>query len=536
MRNGKPLFNLQTTIAVFACIVVAVALLVTDIFISNRVMDNTYESLSTEAVKIARIAANSAEVKEALTGKPDQQAIQEYAEQLRAISDVRFIVVIDMQRIRHSHPTTTKIGEYYAEHDAEQAFNGKETTSIENGSLGRSLRAFAPVFAPDGQQLGVVLVGIMLDSVAAAVEESRGSIFVGVIGGLAVGVIGALILARNIKKILFGLEPFAIAQMFEERSAMLQSVREGILAVDKESRLTIVNDEALRLFHQAGIEGPAIGKRVDEHVPNTRLQNVLKTGVPELEQEQDLNGTILLTNRVPVTVDGEIVGAIATFRDKTEMRQLAEKLTGVHNYAEALRSQTHEFMNKLHVILGMIRMQCYDQLTSYVNQIAQQYQAEVGTVVRKIKDPVLAGFLLGKMSRARELGTDFQLSGESMLPEPAEPLLVHDLITIMGNLIDNALDAVGNAAVKEIYLHIAVSSGWLVLEVSDSGVGLSAEQEQLIFTKGFSSKGVNRGLGLYLTKRCLERLQGTIDIQSGPTPGATFIVTLPYQCKERYFD
>lgn len=536
MKRDKPLFRLQTKIAVFACLVVALALLVADIIINDKISDNARLSAASESIEIARIIAQSPTIIESLSGKRDVEDIQVFTDKVLSVSEVRFITVMDMNRIRKSHPNPSLIGTYYEEDDVNPVLDGKENTSINQGSLGVSLRAFSPIFAPDGQQIGVVLVGILIASVQEAVDNSRAGIYVAVGVGLLVGILGSLALARNIKKSMFGLEPFAIAKTFEERSAMLQTVREGILAVDKDSHISIVNEEARRLFHQAGIVGDPIGKKVDEYVPNTRMQAVLVNGQAEFDQEQDLNGIIILVNRIPIIVDGEIVGAIATFRDKTEMRQLAEKLTGVRIYAEALRSQTHEFMNKLHVIIGMVRMGYYERLTSYVSQISNHYQVEVGYVVKKIKDPVLAGFVLGKLSLVREAGAEMILSKDSFLPETAEPEVVHDLITIVGNLINNALEAVEHSALKQISVDFSYDNDILTIEVGDTGTGIEEEVKKSIFVQGYSTKGNDRGLGLYLIERSVQRLGGTISVSSTVGHGSVFQVVMPYWSKEGYID
>lgn len=536
MRTKKPLLSLQATIAIFACIVVALALLVTDIIINERVSETDRLKASDEAIEIARIVANSPVVIEGLSGKREERDIRLFTQKVLDVSEVRFITVMDMNRIRKSHPDVEQIGTYYGEKDVDPVFEGKETTSVNHGSLGVSLRAFVPVLGSDGQQVGVVLVGILLESLQATIDSSRQGIFVGVGVGMLVGILGALILARRMKKIMFGLEPFAIAQLLEERSVMLQSVREGILAVDGESRMTIVNEQAIRIFHKAGLTGNPIGKKVEEYVPNTRMVNILQVGEAELDQEQDLNGIIILANRIPLIVEGEIVGAITTFRDKTELRQLAEKLTDVQIYAEALRAQTHEFMNKLHVIIGMVRLGDYERLTSYVSQVAHQYQVEVGYVVKKIKDPVLAGFLLGRLSLAREHGAEMILSEESFVPEPAKPEMVHELITIVGNLINNALDAISESTTKNICVHFFCENDILTIEVSDTGTGIDEEVQKNIFAQGYSTKGTNRGLGLYLIKQSLARLGGEICVVSTVGKGAMFKVNIPYHSKEGYFD
>lgn len=536
MRRKKALFSLQMTIAMFACSVIAVALLATGIIIVGNLSEHAEVNAREEALEIARVVANSQGVIEALNGTRNEKEIQVFANKILNVSDVRFITVIDMNRIRKSHPNSEKINQYYEEEDILPALEGKETTSVTRGSLGVSLRAFTPVFTDDGKQIGVILVGIMIDSVQEEFANNRSGIYGGVGVGILIGVFGSWVLARKIKKVLFGLEPFEIAKLFEERSAMLHSVKEGILAVDMDSRVTLINEEALRLFQQAGIHGDPVGLKVDEYVPNTRLKNVLETGEAELDQEQDLNGSIILTNRVPVIVNHEIAGAIATFRDMTEIKNMAERIIGVSIYAEALRAQTHEFMNKLHVIQGMVHMQYYDRLNEYVNQIASNYQIEVGALVRKIKDPVLAGFIFGKLSRAREVGVTMKISEDSFLPEAAEPEIVHELITIIGNLLNNALEELKDAAVKCIQIEFFWEKDVLMIGVSDTGAGIKREEQHKIFSKGYSTKGTDRGMGLYLIKRSLERLNGQITVISEEGQGTLFRVMIPYLSKEENFD
>lgn len=531
MKTHQPKIGLRTKIAVLICGVVAMALLVTNVLISADVSANRQDALEDKARDIARIVATSQIVIAGLSGYGDEKQIQSYAEQIRQVTGVEFIVVMDMNSIRKSHPDASKIGQKFVGGDETEALQGKEYTSLAEGTLGPSLRAFVPIIDAEGKQIGAVSVGILLNSVQQAVEQSRRSVSFAVIFGLAVGITGALLLAQSIKKTLFGLEPYAIAKLLEERNAMLLSVREGIIAVDKHARITIVNGEAARLLKQAGVTGNPIGQNVEDFVPNTRLQNILNTGCSELNQEQDLRGITILTNRVPIQVNGEIVGAIATFRDKTEIRQLAEQPTGVRNYAEALRAQAHEFMNKLHVILGMVRLESYDQLGRYITEIAQKYQCEIGFIVRCIKDPVLAGFLLGKLSHAREFGVDLTIEEDSYLLEPADSDLVHELVTIMGNLVNNALEAVNDSTVKCVRLECLYDEGFLEITVSDTGPGLTESQKQQLFQKDYSSKAENRGIGLFLVQQSLARVGGTIEVFSELGQGTQFMVCLPYRSK-----
>lgn len=532
MRTSKPFFSLQTIITLLVCGVVALSLAVTDILISQKVAENTQQNLADKATTIARIVAHSPLVIEALNGQRAETEIQPFANDIRQTTAVEFVVVMDMQGIRKSHPDINKIGHPFVGGDEGAALKGQEYVSSAQGTLGMSLRAFTPIVSSTGEQVGAVAVGILLNNVNQAVIQSRLIIYIGVGFGLLVGVIGALFLARKIKNIMFGLEPREIAKMLEERSAMLQSVREGILAIDADSRITLANAAALRLFNQAGILGDPLGKKVADCVPNTLMNNVLKTGCAELDQEFDLFGITIVTNVIPLCVNGKSVGAIATFRDKTEIKQMAEELTGVLLYAEALRAQAHEFMNKLQVILGMVHMKYYDQLSTYIRKIAHQHQSEVGFIARHIKDPVLAGFILGKMSYAREVGADLVLFEECFFPAPADPEVIHEIVTVFGNLVDNALDAVVDCPLKRIDVNFSYEDDVLSLEVRDTGPGINNELKSQIFTKGYSTKGPNRGLGLYLVKRSLNRLNGRIEIVSEEDQGTLFKVSLPYESKD----
>ncbi|KIL37466.1 histidine kinase [Cohnella kolymensis] len=532
MRLNNRFFSLQTTIIMLVCGIFILALFVTDFLISGRIAATVQNNKIEKTSDIARMVANSPVVMEGLLDKEKEGAIQPFANRIKEVTNVDFITVMDMQGIRKSHPDPGKVGKRFVGGDEGRVLQGFEHVSTATGTLGVSLRSFVPVYAADGRQVGAVSVGILLVNVKQAIADSRMIIFAGIgVGGL-VGLLGAWLLARKIKKILFGLEPHEIARLLQERSAMLQSTKEGILAVDINGTITLVNAEAVRLFQQAGLEGDPIGKSVKQFLPNSPMETLLQKGEVVLDQEYDLGVSTWLINRVPISIAGKTAGAIATFRDKTEITSMAEQLTGVQMYVEALRSQAHEFMNKLHVILGMVHMGYHDQLTNYVNQIAGHQQNEVGFIVRKIRNAALAGFILGKLSYAREVDAELTLSGDSVLPEPDNPEVIHELITIVGNLIDNALHAVQGCARKAVDVCFDYENMGLTIIVSDTGPGIPDHHKSHLFTKGFSTKGDNRGLGLFLVQRSLKRLGGTLDFTSKPEQGTRFTVTIPYAGKE----
>jgi len=525
-------FKLSTIIICLVCLVVLVSLMITDLLISNTVSENIRKHQDEKARMVARTVATSQIIIDALEDDQKTKVIQEYTKEIQSATDMMFIVVMDMNGIRQSHPNPEQIGKHFVGGDEKEALKGKEYVSRSRGTLGDSLRAFTPIYNETGEQIGVAAVGISLMSVEEALGRSNRSILTVTVLGLLVGVIGAILLARYIKKILFGLEPFAIAKIFEERSTMLQSVREGIIAVDSQQTITLVNQSARHIFHKAGLPQNPIGMKIHEFLPSTRINQVLESGKSELDEEQIINGVSILFNRVPLVMNGEVVGAISTFRDKSDVKQLAEQLTGVKTYAEALRAQSHEFMNRLHVILGMVQMKYYDDLLDYIRMLVGHQNQELGNLAQHIKDPALAGFLMGKLSYAREENVELMIEVNSLIPEPADPKIVHELITILGNLIDNAIEAMGDSSDKILDVTLQYGDKFLTMEVSDSGPGIPEELQGSLLEKGYSTKGENRGYGLYLVKKSIESLGGEWNIDSKLLLGTEIHIRIPYVVEE----
>ncbi|SDZ51444.1 two-component system, CitB family, sensor histidine kinase MalK [Evansella caseinilytica] len=523
-------YKLRTIIIFLVIVVVSMSLLFTDLLVTRSVGENIMIDQEEKALMAARIVANSEIVQRGLTEKKSEE-VQRYANEILAATDVLFVVVMDMNAIRYSHPNPEKVGKSFEGGDEVDALKGQEYSSIGTGTLTTSLRSFTPVVNENNEQIGVVAVGISLEHVEQTLNRSHRNVIIGSLFGILIGVIGAVLIAHYIKKILYGLEPFTIAKTFEERNTMLQSVHEGIIAVDKDAKITLVNKTGLRLFAKAGLKEDPIGMEITEYMPPTRLDRVLKTGKPERNEEMEFNGISFLVNRVPLVVDKQIIGAISTFRDKTEVNELAKQLTGVKGYAEALRAQSHEVMNKLHVILGMVRNEAYDELNSYILQLVNHKNNEIGLVSKNMKDPVLAGFIIGKLSHARENGIKLKFINETELPAPASADTSHDIITILGNLIDNAVEALADSEVKKIEVKLSYSENQLTMRVEDTGRGIKRGQLADIFEKGFSTKGEHRGYGLYLVRKSIDKLGGSLLIDSFYGEGTVFNVEIPYEAE-----
>lgn len=522
--------KLSFIIILFVCLVVIVSLAITDLLISNSVTENIRDNQAEKAMIVSRTVAKSHIIRSGLQEGEHSSAIQDYTMEIQKAADVMFVVVMDMNGIRKSHPNPSLIGKRFVGGDEQAVLEGQEHLSTSVGTLGESLRAFTPVYNEEGEQIGAVAVGISLENVRAALANSHEKIILGSIIGILVGIIGAILLARYIKRILLGLEPSAISRLLVERSTMLQSVHEGIIAVDLDATITLVNKSALQIFKNAGLPKNPIGMKISDYMPSTMLDRVLEKGEAELDEEQTINGVTILVNRVPLVVNNQVVGAISTFRDKTEVNRLAEQLTGVRTYAESLRAQSHEFMNKLHVILGMVRMGYHNELSDFIRKLVDHRNQEAGMITQKIKDPALAGFLMGKLSYAREEGVSLIIEGDSSIPQPANENMTHELITIIGNLVDNAIQALSECMEKRILVKLDYTKQQLHISVRDSGPGIREDLFTKVYEKGFSTKGENRGYGLYLVKNSIQKLGGSIEMKAKDNE-MVFEVTVPYQRK-----
>ncbi len=528
MNFGKRYISLQNVIIIFVVTVVIAALSATGFLLANATAHNIESHQAEKAMGIAQTVSEVPLIKEALEGKAQNKDAQNFTKKIRKDTDILFIVVMDMDGNRKTHPNAELVGKPFVGGDEVPALKGNKYTSIAEGTLGLSLRAFHPVYDDEGEQIGAVSVGISLKNVKEAVRRSQYVIYAGMGVGILMGVMGAIYLARRINRILFGLEPYRIANLLEERNAMLESVREGVIAVNPKHTIVVANAEAVRIFQKAGLPSDPVGKKVDEYLPVSRLIRILQSDKPEYDQESDINGLPILVNRVPVKVNGQIVGAISTFRDKSEIKALAEQLTGVRTYADALRAQTHEFMNVLHVITGMVHLKEYDGLEKYLRKQTKLYQSETGSVSKIVKDPVIAGFLLSKGSYARENQVKLTLSSNLALPVAADPNTAHHMITILGNLIDNAFDAVKINAAKHVAVSINYDGATCTIKVKDNGKGIHERIRSNIFQKAESTKGPNKGFGLFNVRQSVRMLGGTINFESDEATGTSFIVKFPY--------
>lgn len=481
------------------------------------------------ALAVARVVATDGDVIEAFSTPEPQSIIDPIAEHFRAATGAEFIVVANTKGIRYSHPNPQLIGKSLLDdpgEDPQAVFSGRTFVGIQNGSLGQSMRAKTPIRDLHGKVIGLVSVGISEQKISETLRSHLVVYLLPAILGLGLGLTGAVLLSRRVKRQTFGLEPGEIAGLLEQREAMLHGVREGAVTVDTAERITMINDEAQRLL---GVDPEAVGRRLSAVLPAGRVQEVLTGKTQGLDEIIVLRDRVLVVNRMPVELRGRAIGAVITLRDRTELDTLARELQDVRGLADALRAQEHEFANRLHVIGGLVELGKYEEAVRYINRQSDLHQELAATIVGSIGDPVVSALLLGKAAVASERGVQLSVSCGAALPElPSENS--HGLVTILGNLIDNAIDAASHGVGGRVDVAIGVEDGCLAVQVHDSGRGVDAAIAGEIFTDGFTTKaarhpGYRRGIGLALVSQEVRRQRGRIAVANDA--GAVFTVRLP---------
>lgn len=532
-------YTLQAKITALVAMVVFIPITIIMIFSIHWVTAVVQDKVEMNVMNIAKIAAQSPNVRTALALKDPDKVIQPYISKLleSVDEDIQFIVVADMQGIRYSHPTPARIGERFVGGDHIRVVeNGDTYISEATGTLGKSLRAFAPIYnMDDTEQIGFISIGTLNKDIEKAKTSAKNYLIIITLIGLSIGIAGAFLLSQNVKNTLLGLEPDQISKLYNEKSAMLDAIHEGIIAIDDNYKITLVNDSALDILKIKDNykKNNIVGKDIRNIFPTINLPKVLEIGVAEYDKEQVIQDTIVMVNKVPIKNKGKITGVVATFRDKTNLTKLAEELTGVKQIVEALRANTHEFMNKLHVILGLIKIGDIEEAKNYILNVTDNQQQILSLVVNKIKDPTIAGLMLGKYSRAKELGINIKIDERTELQLKHKNINSNVLVTIIGNLIENALEATSkcNNKEKKVNVKIVETDNKIEIKIEDSGVGIEKSNLKNIFKKGFTTKNKSKGVGLALIKENVEILKGKIHVHSKVNKGSVFTIILP---KEDY--
>ncbi len=481
-------------------------------------LDGQYEQRS---LAIAQSVAANTAVQDALV-KGDYSLIEKTAEQVRQSTGATYVVVTNRDGIRYSHPNPALIGKPVDENPS-TVLAGNTWVGVQAGTLGVSARGKAPIFY-QGNVIGMVSVGFLETAVFNQLLTEIPGFAVTVLIALGLGVAGAMLLASRLKRQTFGLEPFEIAGLLEEREASLQGIHEGAIATDRDGTITLANDEARRLL---ALPADCVGRKVSQVLPQGRLLKFLSGGLNDEDEVLLAGDRVLVASRRAIRVRGREIGHVATLRDSTELTGLAGGL-GVDGLTEALRAQAHEYANRLHTIAGLVQMGRGDDAMKLIAQTSGVHQELTEALLERVGDPVLGAMLLAKAAVATERGIELRVSDDTVMTKSVVDS--EDLITLLGNLIDNALDAASSSN-HERWVSVSVTEQQdeLVIKVHDSGSGVPENLDGQIYQEGFSTKSgpgrKRRGFGLALVRQVARRHGGDVTVVNDG--GAMFTVRLP---------
>ncbi len=518
--------NLQVKISLLVTGLLFILISLISVLFSDFTEATLREQIGRKAVEVAHSVALNPIVQQGLKSSSPAD-VQRIAEEIRRRTDAEFVVVGDRRGIRLSHPDPEKIGRPFVGGDIGPALQqGQSYASQSVGTLGPSLRGIVPVKDAAGSILGFVAVGYLLSDIDRAVTSKRREIYGYVAVVLLFGIFGAAVIATGLKSAIFGLDPHEIAALFLERNAIIGAIREGIIAVDGDGSLTTVNQTARAYLARTRDENLR-GLPLKAVCCCPALEKALDGGQQILDREMTIAGRTMIVNLIPLP--GNAQGAVASFRPKDELDRLSRELTRMQEYSEMLRAQTHEHSNKLHTIAGLIQIGAHQEALELVMTEASGYQDLIRSLTEAVPDPLLAGIILGKFNRARELKINFALDPGSSLADIPPHLNREHLVTILGNLLDNAFEAVREfAGEKKVRLFLTDLGTDLIVEVEDSGPGVAEEVAQSLFDKGVTTKGrLDRGMGLYLVRQALDALGGEITFARSALGGALFTAIVP---------
>ncbi|GAA1565945.1 sensor histidine kinase [Dactylosporangium maewongense] len=484
------------------------------------------------ALAVAHSVATDPDIVEAAsrvdprTGRHDPDGVvQARAESVRLSTHVLFVVVTDKDGIRLSHPIPGEVG-HRVSTDPSEALAGRDVVTVQRGTLGDSARAKVPLRDQTGQVIGIVSVGIDLDDIQT---RWRGIVAVAglyTLAALALGVAGAALLTRRLRRLTLGLEPHELAELLQEREAVLHGIGEGMLAVDAAGRISVYNGEAERLL---GIHSPVGATLADIDLP-VGVRSALSDDGDADNLVTVAGDRVLVATRRQVWREGRSLGRVLTLRDRTDFEKLVSELDAVRTLTEGLRAQRHEFSNRLHLIAGLLETGHHVEAVEYLHMVSASSVVMTDADDQAILDPYLRAFLAAKRAIAAEKGVGLDISEGSWVARRVTAPV--EVITILGNLLDNAIDAARLGATRPAWVEIVLAGEQDTLHVSvaDSGDGIASSMTDRMFEQGVSTRaGDSRGLGLAIVQQSVRALGGAVWLaqSGGDGEGAVFAARLP---------
>ena len=460
-------------------------------------------------------------------GSTDIAAVSEYLDTLKeTLEDIDVISIVNNDGIRLYHSNHSLIGTRYDGNIPEFANRSAGYYTVdENGPSGSQRRAYAAIYDEGGESVGFVMAIMLMKNIKVETFQMLFIFLMITVVAILIELIIAGELSGKVKKRLMGYEPDVFTAMYKMRDNILETLEEGILAVDENGVIQFANDSAVRMLCD-DTKTTIVGQNI-ETLGDEILSHTVKKG--DKEFNVSLAKADIILDRVPIKEDEHVIGAIAVLHNRAEYTKLMEDLSGTRYLVDSMRANNHDFTNKLHVILGLIQMEMYNEVSSYIQNITMVQRENISKVMNAVNEPAVAALLIGKIARASELNVSFVLREGCYYSSADMNLPSEMLITVIGNLLDNAFDAMNEngdyQAQKELMFGIYSKPGAVLITVDDTGSGISKEDIAHIFENGYSTKGEGRGTGLYQVKSMVENFGGKITVETQEGVGSSFSVS-----------
>ncbi|WP_101952417.1 sensor histidine kinase [Mycobacterium sp. 3519A] len=514
MNRRRP-WSLATQAIALQILVIAVVVLVGSALALVDARNDGDAAARQQVLGIATALADSPSTAAAIESGRATQTLQPVTEAVRTNTNIAFITIMAPDRTRFTHTDPTQIGLKYIG-TIEPALRGETFTEVYTGTLGPSIRAVAPVRDGTGRIVGLVSAGILQQSLADRWRSQIPIIVAASLAALAIALAGVWAIRRRLLRQTHGLRPDELRVMYEHHDAILHSVSEGLIVLDRDG-VALVNDEARRLL--ALPPGP---------VAQSDLPQFLRSYNPGARDEVHVTDErVLVVNRSPVA-DGPNESEVVTVRDRTELQGALGELNSLKVLTDSLRSQAHEAANKLHTIVTMVEMGRADEAVKFATDELALSQQLVDRLSEAVGEPALVALLLGKTAQADERGIELTVTEETHLPSNSDELALtaQEMVTVLGNLIDNAMDACDRDD-PWVEVTVAQHNGTLLMRVADSGPGMDEKTFEKAMQRGYSTKGSDpeqHGLGLALVAQVVKRHHGTLS--ADVTYGSVVTVTV----------
>lgn len=535
-RIQRKISATQIILVVSLTIILAIIGIVTNIKFEKDKTDRNLQNISETIATSPSFMENDIQNGTA----QDQVNLMRYLDSLKkSLYDVDVISIVNKNNQRFYHTNHSLIGTQY---DGEQPdFSPVEKTFYivnTNGPSGAQRRAYSALYSETGEYLGFIMVIILTEHVNENITQIITTYAILAVVAIVIELFITSRISKSIKNSLLGYEPDTISAMYLVRDNILESLKEGIIAVDKDGTILFTNNSAVKMLDKSSTATEFIGKNIEQ----IKNGNVIKTVLNGSEKEfgiqgQRMDGTDVIIDRIPIKHEEDPIDTICILHDRAEYTKLMEDLAGTRYLVDSMRANNHDFTNKLHVILGLIQMEMYDQATSYIENITMVQRASISKIMNCISEPALAALLIGKTARAAELNVKFTLRDGSHFSNTDMHIPTEVLITVIGNLIENAFESMNAkepnpSNPNELIIGLFSKEDSILITVDDTGLGISEENKQRIFENGFSTKGENRGTGLYQVKTMVENLGGLITVDSQENVGTSFFVYFSKEKKE----